>query len=113
MYEMFLSSKSFWNRRRNEAFTCERNTRSHIPELNVSKSSPEAGRQRRKGTLSIEREGVTEQEDAGQPQLQVWFECGLTGNSMLLDKPGASPISSHGQVQCMCSVSMPEGLVRE
>lgn len=40
---MFLSSKSFWRGWRNEAFTCEKDARSDIPELNVSKSSLEVG----------------------------------------------------------------------
>lgn len=45
MYEMFLSSKATWRGWRNEAFICERNTRSDIPELNVSRSSPEEGKE--------------------------------------------------------------------
>lgn len=58
---MFLSSKSFWSGWRNEAFSCGKNIRPDIPELNVNRSSPEwKGREERGSRAG--REGVTEKE---------------------------------------------------
>ena len=113
VYEMFFSSKSFWNGWRNEVFTCERNTSSDFPELNRSKSSPEVGGPRRKGLEC--REGRCHHKAGGMQAAPaagvLWAR--LKGK----DKPGllvsrASP-SSSWQVQCTCSASVPKGLVRD
>lgn len=82
---------------------CERKARSDIPELNVNKNSPEVGRQRRKRT-PVQRGKVSQKRrDAGQPQLQVRYECGLTGKNMVNGRLGPhcpSPVA--GPVCMFC-----------